>query len=169
MVQRTRRGEAERPRLNRGFGEGGHGCNVFVRRVFSIGAAFAHDIDPQGGMRHLRTKIDVKCARLQAGEIIGKALPIPGQAFGQNREGNVFNPLHQPYQTVVILRSNRREADAAIAHNGGRHAMIGRGRQRIAPGDLAIIMCVNIDKARRHQFAFGIDFLSAGARYGSDG
>ena len=68
----------------------------------------------------------------------------------------------------MIGRAAGREADAAIAHDGGGDAILRRGRDVLAPGDLAVIMGVNVDKARRHQFAAGVDLFLAFAGDAAD-
>src|SRR5207245_4029123 len=53
------------------------------------------------------------------------------------------------------------EADAAIAHDCCRDAVLRGRRDVLAPGDLAVIMGVDVDKAGRDQFAFGVDLFLA--------
>src|SRR5665213_985921 len=61
----------------------------------------------------------------------------------------------------MVARPARREADAAIAHDRGGDAVLRRRRDVLAPGHLAVIMGVDIDKAGRHQFALGVDLVGA--------
>ena len=77
---------------------------------------------------------------------------------------NIFNALHQLDETVVVGGAHGRKADAAIAHDGCRDAMPARRLQPRVPCRLTIIMGVNIDKARRDETAFGVDFFGACAR-----
>ena len=58
------------------------------------------------------------------------------------------------------VRSGRCEADAAIAHDDRGHAMPARGRHFGIPGRLAVIMGVDVDKARRDDPAGRVDFLA---------
>ena len=58
-------------------------------------------------------------------------------------------------------RPARREADAAIAHDRRGDAVLRRRRDVLAPGDLAVIMGVDVDKAGRDQFALGVDLFLA--------
>src|SRR5581483_6066509 len=55
----------------------------------------------------------------------------------------------------------RREADAAIAHHRRRHAVLRGRRDVLAPGDLAVVMGVDVDKAGRDQLAPGVDLFPA--------
>src|SRR3954452_6046291 len=61
----------------------------------------------------------------------------------------------------MVFGPARREADAAIAHDRGCDAVLGRGRDFLTPGDLAVVVGVNVDEARRHQLAAGIDLFLA--------
>ena len=47
--------------------------------------------------------------------------------------------------------------------------MAGGGREAIVPGDLPVIVRVDVDEARRHREAFGVDLLAPGARDPADG
>jgi len=68
----------------------------------------------------------------------------------------------------MIVRAAGREADAAIAHDRGGDAVLRRGRDILAPGHLAVIMGVDVDKARRDQFAPSVDLFRALAQYLAD-
>src|SRR6266851_925288 len=61
-----------------------------------------------------------------------------------------------------------RETDPAIAHDGGGDAVLRRGRDVLAPGDLTVVMGVDVDKAGRNQFAAGIDLFAAFAQDAAD-
>ena len=68
----------------------------------------------------------------------------------------------------MIGRPAGREADAAIAHDRCGDAILRRGRDVLAPGDLAVIMGVDVDKAGRDQLAPGVDLFLALARDPAD-
>jgi hypothetical protein len=61
----------------------------------------------------------------------------------------------------MVFRAAGRKADAAIAHDHRGAAMQGRRADRLAPGRLAVIMGVNVDKAGRHDLSARIDLLDA--------
>ena len=61
----------------------------------------------------------------------------------------------------MVLRFAGRKPDTAIAHDGGCHPVPGRGRQLARPGDLPVIMGVNVNKARRYQSAIRVDLARA--------
>ena len=64
----------------------------------------------------------------------------------------------------MIGRAARRKTDAAIAHDRRGDAVLRRGRDVLAPGDLAVIVSVDVDEPWRDQFAFGVDLFLASSR-----
>ena len=78
--------------------------------------------------------------------------------------GNILDAFHQLDQPEMIGRAARRKTDAAIAHDRRGDAVLRRGRDVLAPGDLAVIMGVDVDEAGRDQFAFGVDLFLARSR-----
>src|SRR5258707_744684 len=77
------------------------------------------------------------------------------------RLGNILDAFHQLDQPDMVARPARREADPAITHDRGGDAVLRGRRDVLAPGDLAVIMGVDIDKAGRDQFAPGVDLFLA--------
>src|SRR5262249_37669094 len=61
----------------------------------------------------------------------------------------------------MVVPPAGREAHAAIAHHRRGDAVLRGGRDVLAPGDLAIIMRVDVDKARGNQLAAGVDLFLA--------
>ena len=122
--QRARGREPEGAGGERGAHMRGHGVDVGGRgdRVF-LGAARAHHPDAQRAVRHLRADVDCQRRARERVEVLGKGLPLPADAFGQRGTRDVLDALHQPDQPVPILRPDRGEADAAVAHHRGGHAM----------------------------------------------
>src|SRR6516165_5294064 len=59
----------------------------------------------------------------------------------------------------MIAHTDRRETDAAIAHDRGGHAVLRRRRNVLAPGHLAVVMGVDVDETRRDQSSLGVDFI----------
>ena len=164
MVEGARGGKADGPRPRRGFGDGAHLCDVLNGRRLPIRAALAHDEHPQGRVRQLRRDIDVEPPTGEVIEIVGKTPPVPGQPFGEDRERNVLDTLHQVDKPVVILRPTGGEADPAIAHHGCGHAMQRRGLQPLIPGRLTVIVGVNVHESRCDQQAPRVDLVGARAR-----
>src|ERR1700754_2486836 len=112
-------------------------------------------------MRQLRADIDVEIALRQPFHVIREAFPRPRDAGAQYRFRNILDAFHQLNQALVVAWPTRGEADAAIAHDGGGDTVLRRGRDVLAPGDLTVVMGMNIDEARCYQFAAGVDLLRA--------
>ena len=164
VVEGARGREAQRAGAHGVAGERRHRLVVLGRRGIAARAAFAHHIDAQRRVRQLRADIHVEAALRQPVHVIRKAFPGPGNAGAQHRLGNILDAFHQLDQPDMIGRPARREADAAIAHDRRGDAVLRRGRDVLAPGDLAVIMGVDVDKAGRDQFAPGVDLFLALAR-----
>ena len=161
MIERARGREAERPGAQAFAGELGHAPAVLLGGGLAVGAALAHHIDAQGGMRHLGGDIDIVGTVGDGIEEIREAVPVPRQAFAQHDFGNVFHAFHQVYEHVVLVFVARREADAAIAEQHGRRPVPGRRRQPVAPGHLRVVVRVHVDEARRYKLAARVDLLGA--------
>ena len=161
VKQRARGRKAQRTRVEPFLDQSRHLGHV--RRVgrLTVDAALAHHEDAQRRMGHLSGEVDVAVAIRQRLEIVGKTLPVPGHALAHYQLGNVLDAFHHLHQRVAILRAAGREADAAIAHQHRRHAMSRRGREAVVPGDLAVILGVDVDEARRHRETLGVDLLAA--------
>src|SRR6516165_9778533 len=112
----------------------------------------------------LRPDVDVEIAFGEPLHVVRKAFPEPGDAGAQHRLGDVLDALHQLDQAQMVVRPAWREADAAIAHHRGRDAVLRGWRHVLTPGDLAVVMRVDVDKARRDQLAARVDFVAALAR-----
>ena len=115
-------------------------------------------------MRHLQAHVERKRRGFHRVHILREALPVPLDAFGKRRTRNIFDTFHQPKQPFALFGLAGREADAAIAHDGGGHAVKGRGLEIRVPGHLPVVMRVNVDEARRHDLAARVDFLGARTR-----
>ena len=87
----------------------------------------------------------------------------------QCRSGNIFDAFHEADQEFLFARSDGRKADAAITHHQSRDPMPCSRREQRIPSRLTIVVRVDIDEARRHDFTFGIDDVSRFRIFGSDG
>ena len=63
----------------------------------------------------------------------------------------------------MVLRPAWRETDAAIAHQNRRNAVLERCAEAVGPGDLSVVMCVDVDEAWRNQPIGRVDLLLATA------
>ena len=158
MQHGARGRKTERARLNAVFDNIGHFGDILRRGGFIIGPALAHHIGTHRAMRNLRRDIQSARQLVQRVEIFGEGLPLPINAFGQSGARNILHALHQVDEPVMLIGLGGRKADAAIAHHGGGDAVPTRRAEIGVPRHLPVIMGVNIDPARCHKVAFGIDF-----------
>ena len=164
MLGGARRREAHGAGTQRLLGEARHLLDfALVRCLFVLGAAFAHDIEAQRAVRQLRRHVDRAAHRFEGIEILREGLPVELHALAQHRARNVLDAFHQIDQVGRLARPHRGEADAAIAEHRGGDAVPGRGRHERIPRRLAVIVGVDVDEARRHDQARGIDLAAARA------
>ena len=96
-------------------------------------------------------------------EVVGEGLPLaPRHPVGERGAGDVLDAFHHVDELLVVGRAHGREADAAVAEHDGRDAVGGRGLQAVVPGDLAVVVGVEIEEPGRHQRAVGVDLLRRG-------
>ncbi len=128
----------------------------------SLRAPLSHHVSPYRAMRDLGADVDRLRHAVEGVEVLGKGLPSPLDASRERGAGDVLDALHQPDEPVVLIRSDRREADAAVAHDDGRHPVpAARCEQRI-PRDLPVEVCVDVHETWRHQRPIGVDLPLAG-------
>ena len=157
-------GKAEGPGRHALAHQGGHLADLAcVGRIVGV-AALAEHIGPDWRVRHVHADVDGARHRLERVEVFREALPLPVDALGQRRAGDVLDPLHQLDQELVLVRPHRRETDAAIAHDRRRHPVPGRGSHLRIPGGLAVIVGVDVDPARGDDQAGRVDFAPGLAR-----
>ena len=90
-------------------------------------------------------------------EVLGVAGPVPRDALDHGAAGDVLDAFHQRDQPVVTIGRGRGEPDAAVAHHHGRDAVPAGRRQPRIPSGLRVVVRVDVDEARCHQQAVGID------------
>lgn len=74
---------------------------------------------------------------------------------------DVLDAFHQPDEHLVLIGPARGETDAAIAHYDGRHAMGRRRDEPILPGDLAVVVGVEVDESGGDDPALRVDLVCA--------
>ena len=148
MLDRARGGKTKRTGVKGLDDETRHGfclgfCGRFERR-----RAIAHHIGAHGGMGNLQTHIQRQRRGFDRIHIIGKALPVPLDAFRKGGAGNILDAFHEAQQPVALFGFAGGETDTAIAHHGGGDAMECRGLKIGVPCDLSVIMGVDVDETR---------------------
>ena len=118
---------------------------------YPVGAPLAHHIGAERRVRHVGADVHGVAPAREGIQVFGKALPVPAQAFGQGRAGNVFHAFHQLDQPSWSSGSDRGEADAAIADDDRGHAMDRGRRQHAVPDGLAVVVGMDVHEAGRDQ------------------
>ena len=92
-------------------------------------------------------------------KIFGEALPLPGDALGQRRTGDVLDAFHQFDEPLLAAGCHRSETDPAVTtDHRGHPVQTGRFEQPV-PADLPVVVGVDVDEPWRHDPAGGIDAL----------
>ena len=102
-------------------------------------------------------------------EVLGERRPLPRDALGHGRAGDVLDALHQLDEPRVAVGGGGREPDAAVAHHHGGDAVPGARRHPRVPRDLGVVVGVDVDPARGDEPAVGIDDPMGGRRGGLAG
>jgi len=170
VVDRPRRAEAQRPGPDAVGRQAAHGLDLLGGgHRLVVRPPVAHHVAPQRRVGHLGGDVERMGQALDHVEVLGEALPAPADAFGQGRAGDVLHALHQSDEPVVAVGLHRSEADAAVAHHDRGHALPGRRGQQRVPGDLAVVVGVDVDPARGDQQPFGVELLAPRARHVTHG
>jgi hypothetical protein len=168
VVASARRRETEPTGLDAGPRQLAHGRDVGVGGGLAGGAALAHHVQPNSGVRHLHGDVGVEVAVSEGVEELGEGLPRPRQTLVQRAAGDVLDALHELDQAVVVGRAHRGEPDAAVAGHDGRDAVPGRRDEAVVPGRLAVVVAVDVDEAGRHEQAVGVHLSPSPTRHTSD-
>lgn len=94
-------------------------------------------------------------------EVIGERFPVTGDAFAERRTGNVWETFRQVDQEVVLIGLGRGEVHSAVSHHQRRDAMRCRRLELSVPSGLAVVVSMNIDKARCEEHACRVDLATA--------
>ena len=161
--------EAQRAGLDGLAHEAGHVRQFFVVGLDVVRAALAHHVAAQRAVRDLRR--DVHHARLAVDgvEVLREGLPLPGDAGRHRRGRDVLDGVEQVQQPLALGGADGGEADAAVAHDDRRDAVVAGGIEVRVPRHLGIHVGVDVDPARGDELAGGIDLALAGAHVVADG
>ncbi len=128
------------------------------RRV--VGAALAEHVGAERTVRHETGHVEHPGRALHFVEVLAEGLPVPVHALGQRAARDVLHALHELDEPGPVRLARRCEADAAVAHHDGGHPVPARRRHLGVPGGLPVVVRVDVDPARRHQEAVGVDFAA---------
>ena len=168
VAHRARRRETERAGRDAFLHDRGHLFDVLGRRGFVARAALAHHVGAHRAVRDVRAEVDGHVGAFECVEIFRERLPVPADALGQRRAGNVLHALHQADQHLALFGARRCETDAAVADDGRRHAVPTGGQQVRVPGRLCVVVGVDVDEARRHDATGGRDLAARFAAHLAD-
>ena len=158
-----RRREAERPGLDRFGGQRPHPGEVLGGRGLAVGTALTHHVHPQRRMRQIGGDVDVALTGVEGVEVLREGFPVPRQAVDHHHTGDVLDAGHHVDQHVVIGGPARCEADATVAHHGGRDAVRRRRIHPIRPDRLPVVVSVQVDEAWRDEQPGRVDLSASGA------
>ena len=152
----ARRRRADGPGVHGLAHDGRHLGDLLARRRV-VGPALAEHVGPQRAVGDEGGHVEDAGRPLHLVEVLAEGLPVPVHALGQRGARDVLHALHQLNEPVAVGRARRGEADAAVAHHDGGHAVPARGRDLGVPGGLAVVVGVDVDPARRDEQPVGVD------------
>ena len=163
VTDRARRAEAHRAGLDRFGDQRRHRVDVVGGGVLVGAAALTHHVVPHRAVGDLGADVERVAAARDVVHVVGERLPLtPLHALVQGGAGDVLDAFHQLDQCLLAARTDRREADAAVAHDDGGRTIAGRGIHHVVPADLAVVVGVHVDPARRDDRTVGVDHLAGG-------
>src|SRR4029079_7099298 len=111
------------------------------------------------GVRNLRGDVDRVVTAVEHVEVLGERLPTPADALVQRGPGDVLDALHERDQPFVPVRADGCEAHAAVPHDDRGDALPRRRREQVVPGDLPVVVGVDVAPARCDSQAVGVELL----------
>ena len=162
MTGQAVRGEADRAFLDGVADQFGDLADLVFRRL-AVDGAFAHDVEARGAVADEADDVDGGIQLLDGVEVFAIGDPVPGQAVQDRVLRNVLDGLHHAGQEVAVGGLAGREGDAAVAEQGGGHAMPGDWREQRIPAGLGVEVGVQVHETGRDGVALRVDFLAAPA------
>jgi hypothetical protein len=106
-------------------------------------------------------RFNVRAAPAQHRHVFGERLKLPVYAGAQRVEVHTLDDCQVPHDHVAQRHRRGHDAEAAIAYDRGCDPERGRRRQGRVPGDLRVVMRVQVDDARHQRELAGIDDLGS--------
>ena len=148
MVVTSTRAEPNRACLKRHSKMSAHFGDVVCRRNLIMHSPVSHHVHAQSIVWHMGEKIDRMWHGVERIHVLREGFPTPTDPFSECRAWDVFHALHQLDKFVSIGGANRSKANATAPHRTGGDSVNRRRCKLFIPTDLAIVMRMNIDKAR---------------------
>src|SRR4051795_4577123 len=105
-------------------------------------------------------EVHIRTATAQHGHVLGEGLEPPIDAGAQRVEVHPLNDRQIAHDLVTQWWWARDDAKAAIAHDRSRNPERGRRRQHRIPGDLRVVMRMQVNNAWHQREPAGVDDLS---------
>ena len=122
-------------------------------------AAITHHVRTHRAVRYLRADIEQSRRLIEEVEVLGEGLPSPPHALRERGAGDVLDALHQFDEPLAFAGPHWCEPDTAVTHDHGGDAVPARRREVRVPGDLTVVVRVDVDEAGCHEMTGGVDDL----------
>jgi len=153
-------GEAAEPGVHALVQEPGHLLALVLRCRFArFGLLEAHDVSHQRRRGHVLDDIDALGGAVERVQVLGNRLPIPVHAQPHRLVGDRFGAGHREHRAVAKLGPDRCKAETAVPEHHRGHAVVTRDGAPRVPANLGVVVGVQVDKARCHDLAGGVDLL----------
>ncbi len=136
------------------LGEGGHRRDLVVAGDLAH-RGVAHHRTAQCGVADEEARIG-RDGAVETTEPFAEGGPRPVEEL-QCGQGHSFHPSHHPGEVVGVLGAGRGEREAAVAPDDGRHPVEGGGARGRVPGELRVVVGVQVDETGGHQETVGVD------------
>ena len=150
VVQRIGRAEPDRALVHRFRNQPLHLGHLSGGRLLAHRGVVAHHGGAHRRMSDQYAEVHVGAAPPQHAHVFGEGLELPIGPGAQRVEVHALDHRQVAQDQIAHRRRRRHDAEAAIAHDCGRDPERRRGRQGRVPGDLRVVMRVQVDDAR-HQ------------------
>ena len=94
-------------------------------------------------------------------QIFAEAFPRERHRLVERRFFDVLDLFEHLDQLVLTRWTHGSQAEGAVAHDDGRHAMLQARRRQTVPADLGIVVGVDVDEAWAEHMALRVDLTSA--------
>ena len=165
---RKRRRPADGTGFHRVADERGHAPALLGRRG-TLDSRAAHRPEADRRMADERRDVDARAGSLERGEIAGEILPCPANAHAQRLDRHPLDEEEQLHKRLAVRGPAGRDRESAVPGDDGRHAVPGRRGGERVPEELAVVVGVEVDEARREDEAGTVDLGRPALRHPTDG
>ena len=138
--------EAQCTSLDRLLDDARHAGDILGVGGLVARPSFPHHVTADRAVGHLGAVIHCQSLLFDCVEVFGEALPLPGDALGQCRTGDILDAFHQFDQPLFAAGGHRCEPDTAVAADHRGHPVQARRLQQSVPADLTVVVGVDVDE-----------------------